>query len=276
MDGSSPSHHRIMSDSSTSATVVAKRACDACRKRKIKCLADSGRGLRPCKNCSQSHLKCTYDAVPQKKGPKGSRAKVISELRANQRLLNRRDAFSSPPGSPSSPRTPLPPDVVHHCVDFFFSNMYPTQPILHRTSLQQAIGNTHRSIEAYCLVTSLCAYMMIQPNMRLPATSPSADNDADLGSTTMLGMSLLSEALEARKDLSYYENVSLASVTTSFFLFGCHFCLEKHSAAWFHLREATTLALLAGMHQEDTYRAGNLLELTLRRRLFWLLFVTER
>lgn len=31
-------------------------------------------------------LACTYNAIPQKKGPKGSRAKVLAEIREHQRI----------------------------------------------------------------------------------------------------------------------------------------------------------------------------------------------
>ena len=62
----------------TSAPPV-KKACDACHRRKVRCS-----GSVPCKNCGQANLQCTYLAIPQKKGPKGSRAKVISEIRDTQ------------------------------------------------------------------------------------------------------------------------------------------------------------------------------------------------
>jgi hypothetical protein len=54
----------------------------SCHRRKVKCI---GEGTNPCKNCLSAGLACTYNAIPQKKGPKGSRAKVLSELRENQR-----------------------------------------------------------------------------------------------------------------------------------------------------------------------------------------------
>jgi hypothetical protein len=67
------------------------------------------------------------------------------------------------------------------------------------------------------------------------------------------------------------------SVITSFFLFGSHFCLDKQNTAWFHLREATTLAQLLGMHMESFYQtSGDIIENARKRRLYWLLFVTER
>jgi len=133
----------------------------------------------------------------------------------------------------------------------------------------------HDSPEAFCLISSLCAFMLIQPNLQLPPNM-AAKGVSDIAYSYNLGKDLLAETLEVRKTCNYVENPTLASVTTSFFLFGCHFCLEKHNTAWFHLREATTLALFLGMHQEDLYNGRDQIEDMLRRRLFWLLFVTER
>ena len=130
----------------------------------------------------------------------------------------------------------------------------------------------YQSPEAFVLVESLVAYMCIQPNMDL---SEAIMPDSTI-STAELGAKLLADALETRKSLCYNENANATSVTTSFFFFGCYFCLEKHNSAWFHLREATTLAIIIGMHKEEHYSQGDSIANMLKRRLFWLLFVTER
>ena len=259
-----------------------KRACDCCHKRKVKCIGD---GTRPCKNCASAGLTCTYNAVPQKKGPKGSRAKVISELRETQK--QHQIANVGLPGfsvqghqynAPFSP-TPgiLPMELITSCVDFFFANMYPTQPILHRIKVGETIGQMENNVEAYCLVSSLCAYMMIQPGMAAPNSLPvTPENEAGPQGSHPLGQRLLQETLRVRKGYDYTDSPSVWSVITAFFLFGSFFCLDKHNTAWFHLREATTLAHIIGMHEEETYQMFDQIESSRRRRLYWLLFVTER
>lgn len=278
----SPSRCRWkMPDSSSSspslpapAPAPVKRACDACHRRKVKCIGD---GTRPCKNCTSAGLTCTYNAIPQKKGPKGSRAKVISELRETQRQTQVAGYGTSPPHSPDHLRRTglLSMDIITSCVDYFFANLYPTQPILHRQKVGETIGLMETNVEAYCLVTSLCAYMMIQPNMVIP---PDAFDGLDVVPQSALqqGQALLQETLRVRKRHDYVESPTIWSVITSFFLFGSYFCLDKHNTAWFHLREATTLAQLIGMHDESTYNTPDLIESSRRRRLYWLLFVTER
>lgn len=164
-------------------------------------------------------------------------------------------------------------ELITSCVDYFFAKMYPTQPIIHRVKVGETIGQMENSIEAYCLLTSLCGYMLIQPNLNLPA---GIIPDQELpGAKVNMGQTLIEEAIRVRKGYDYIETPSIWSIITSFFFFGSYFCLDKHNTAWFHLREATTLAQLLGMHEEAHY-AGDLIEGARRRRLYWLLFITER
>jgi len=240
--------------------------------------------VHPCRNCSQAALVCTYDAVPQKKGPKGSRAKVISELRETQKhsdliqeLQTRLHGLDCPPLSPPFSRTPglLSPEVVGACIEFFFDHMYPTMPILHRSRLQHMVMGMDSYVETYCLIASLCAFMIIQPGVEVPE-SHAARRETGPAVSFATGTTLLDEALRVRKGYEYVESPTLATVITSFFLFGCYFGLDKHNTAWFYLREATTLAQILGMQDESNYRTGDLVECSRRRRLYWLLFVTER
>jgi hypothetical protein len=165
--------------------------------------------------------------------------------------------------------------IITSCVEYFFANMYPTQPILHRQKVGETIGQMETDLEAYCLVVSLCAYMMIQPNMVLPADAFDG-LDTPPQPSLQLGHTLLEEALRVRRGLFYIENPSVWSVITSFFFFGSYFCLDRQNTAWFHLREATTLAQIMGMHEEANYSSMDIIESSRRRRLYWLLFITER
>lgn len=205
---------------------------------------------------------------------------MISELRERQRRSSVSSTITSsatPPGSPSLSRTSntISADLIDSCVEFFFANFYGTQPILERASLRQKILTMYDDAQAYCLVVSLCAYMLIQPNMQVPATLLPGSSEA-VGSATALGTTLIQDVLEVRRTLDLYENPSVDCVRSSFFLFGSYFCLEKHPTAWAYLRDASTIALLLGMHQEDAYQNIDPMEASLKRRLYWLLYVTER
>ncbi|KAL8730956.1 MAG: hypothetical protein Q9166_003746 [cf. Caloplaca sp. 2 TL-2023] len=233
---------------------------------------------------SQAGLACTYDAIPQKKGPKGSRAKVISELRLKEgqkRAEHRRQEsmhnYGSPASSPSSPRLSglLTQELIDGCMDFYFAQLYPTMPIMHNDQLWTLVAEMDTSVEAYCLLCSFCAFMLIQPGIETKG-SQAIRPLVNSCSRTTLGGGLLDDALRRRKGYDYIESSSVNAVITSFFLFGCFFGLDKHNTAWFHLREATTLAQIIGMQDEKTYSNCSPVVATSMRRLFWLLFVTER
>ena len=248
----------------------------SCHRRKVKCI---GEGTKQCKNCVSAGLACTYNAVPQKKGPKGSRAKVLSELRENQRqshltqgspyeLTSRSispQAFSRTPGL-------LSQDVLDPCIQYFFTNIYPTQPILHRQRVQETVLQMEHSIEAYCTMASLCTYVLFQPSMVLPQTSSFGANL----SASALGHLLLEEAIRVRKGYEYFENPTIMTIYTSFFIFCSYFALDRQNAAWSYLRQALTFAHVMNLHEEDTYKDDDLISTSRKRRMYWTLFISER
>ncbi|KAM5356610.1 hypothetical protein ACJ41O_003256 [Fusarium nematophilum] len=260
-------------------TQAVKRACDACHRRKVKC-----DGINPCRNCSAAQLSCTYNAIPQKKGPKGSRAKVISELRETQRqtslsakVQNRINGITGPPTISSLNPTPglLASDLVKDCVNFFFDNLYPQLPILDRRQIEPQMMYAEQHRDSYCLLTSLCAFIMLQPGMTMPANDP-YNLDMNPGANLISSQLLLEECLRVRKGYDYQDSVNLNVLATNFFIFGCYYGLEMHDKAWYYLREASTMIHLAGMHKEEHYMQLDTSEATRRRRLYWLLLVTER
>ena len=272
------------------STPPAKKACDACHRRKIRCT-----GGQPCKNCGQATLQCTYLAVPQKKGPKGSRAKVISEIRDIQQqaapivspTTQSQPPESSPfdfnnsPLSPSSKQTPglLPRQTVETCIDFFFEHLHVTYPIFQREQLYAAVASVDSVLpEIYCLIAALCAFIMVQPGMNLNVSGALGESYEGEPPQSRYGYAsmLLEDLLRVRKTLDLVESPSLAAVQTSFLLFSSYFGLENQNACWFYSREAATLAQIMRMDDEATYAVGHPVESVYKRRTYWLLVVTER
>ena len=256
-----------------------KRACDACHRRKVKC-----DGINPCRNCSSAQLSCTYNAIPQKKGPKGSRAKVISELRETQRqtslsakVQNRMNGIPCHPSTSSLAPTPglLTSELVKDCAQFYFDNLYAQAPILDRRQIEQQVLYMEQNRDAYCLMTSLCAFIMLQPGMSMP---PGDLYNLDMvpGANIVSSQLLLEECTRVRKGYDHLDSISLNALTTNFFLFACYYGQEMHDKAWYYLREATTMMHMAGMTKEEHYMQFDATEAARRRRLFWLFFSLER
>ncbi|OAA70546.1 Fungal transcriptional regulatory protein [Cordyceps fumosorosea ARSEF 2679] len=55
------------------------RACDECRRKKIKCDAQSDTGEAPCSSCARSAIRCLFSRVPQKRGPSKGYIKELAD-----------------------------------------------------------------------------------------------------------------------------------------------------------------------------------------------------
>lgn len=278
-----------------------RQACDCCRTRKIRC-----DGARPCVNCTGAALQCTYLAVHKKTGPKGPRR----QSSAPQSTIPHPCPEASPPVA--SPEDPLqssvipaevsgfrPSDAVQTeflvlCLDAFFKHKYPITPVLDRQQTEAALPHLASSPEMYGLLTACCAVIVLSPEILSPSHQASASPFSsslacpppDSGSETPDSAPampstdfLISETIRARRLCNYIECPSLTTVQTSFFLFSAFFCLGNDNSAWFYLREAITLLQLLRLDEESTYSsflADDAVLSLYSRRMFWVLFITER
>ena len=55
------------------------RACDECRRKKVKCDAVSEAGDEACSNCRRSNVRCLFSRVPQKRGPSKGYIKELAD-----------------------------------------------------------------------------------------------------------------------------------------------------------------------------------------------------
>ena len=233
-------------------------------------------------------MTCTFNKPPQKKGPKGSRAKVISELRKSQEQFGPSNSLNDPFSSHSGTSSPtfsrhdlLTPDLIENSISGFFEKLYPTLPIINQAWIQQKVVEIHSSVESYCLIGSLCAFMVIQPNVQVPIPMSPMSPIGPMGMTTQqqaqaYGVRLVEDVKRARGAIDYGENPTSATVITAFMISAACFGLEKHTTAWFHLQEAILFARMLRMHDEKSYRQQPTPVDTMNRRLFWILYVSER
>ncbi|KAI0142686.1 hypothetical protein GGR57DRAFT_485736 [Xylariaceae sp. FL1272] len=55
------------------------RACDECRRKKIRCDASSETADEPCSNCRRSAIRCLFSRIPQKRGPSKGYIKELAD-----------------------------------------------------------------------------------------------------------------------------------------------------------------------------------------------------
>ena len=154
-------------------------------------------------------------------------------------------------------------------------------PVVRREALQRDSHHpNHLSPQRYAFLAALCAATHIQLKLD-GGPSPASDSntttavDVD-GHGLMSGDELLAEAVRARNECKVVEDMNVESLLTSFFLFACYGNLDKQRQAWFYLCQTTSMAFELGLHRESTYAGLSAEEAEEKRRVFWLLFVTER
>lgn len=260
-------------------TQMVKQACDACRRRKVKCNAQ-----RPCSQCRSAGLSCRTSLVRQKKGRQGQSANVLSELRTQNAQGNEQSnptiaslTVATPLVNPTSGRcrfvrkeNVLPRELIRDCSEYFFARMQGTVPILQAETFRRYVEQMDHYIHAYCLVVSFCAFVMMQ-------TGYSSSQAAGSRWTQSMdaGRELLDEATEARRHLDPLTVPVRQSITIAFLLYGCHIALGNQRHAYYFLREATTL-YTAGMLDTQSGALDGDEDNSSSGKLFWLLLISER
>lgn len=147
--------------------------------------------------------------------------------------------------------------------------MFPVWPIVDTqelvSSLQADVERTDQ--ETYAMATAIAAATIAQLRL-VPSSLPGDEITAH---------TLAVECLRARRAINYKSVVNLNRLRTSFFL---HIYYENQdlggTESLLYLREAITMAQMMNLHQESTYVGLSRQEQELRRRVLWLLFITER
>jgi len=153
-------------------------------------------------------------------------------------------------------------------VQLFFGHMFPVMPVLDRNLYlnPRLYADTNAlGYDQYCFLCALCAATIVQLDAAASQHSRSKPLDDVFAE----------ECLRERKSFDFIEPTTL-SCMTSFFLFAYYGNHENHGKAWFYLQEAVTFSQMLNMDDEDTYDRLEPVESQWRRRLYWLLFVTER
>jgi hypothetical protein len=163
-------------------------------------------------------------------------------------------------------------------VNVYLKYLYTIMPVIR----PEQVLNDSREPEKltpprYAFMAALCAATHVQ----LKLDGADGVTDASLtspvdGRSAMSGEELLIEAANARKECDVSENINIESLLTSFFLFAAYGNLDRQDQAWFYLSQSTSMAHTLGLHRETTYSELEATEAEERRRVFWLLFVTER
>ncbi|QKX58696.1 uncharacterized protein TRUGW13939_05823 [Talaromyces rugulosus] len=266
---------------------LAKRACDTCIARKVRC-----DGALPCATCGASTRKvqCTYVRPAQKRGPKARRPSIqkapsyektsrFSDETRTPTLL--RDASESiqtrvQPAILSSQilafqSPPVLVDTIAKVISEYENHSYSVWPVIRSTILAQQLALRPSDESTFCLATALCAATIAQLN--IPPLESQEDGEAVLVDSSYLSR----ECIRIREQCDFREHLDVRWVLTSFFLHVYHAKVNKRNSALMFIQEAVSSAKLLGLDKDDQALQGPVAEVVDNREiLFSLLWVSER
>ncbi|KAM0556950.1 hypothetical protein ACHAPJ_005628 [Fusarium lateritium] len=233
---------------------LARRACDSCKVRKIRCSETP-----PCTGCEAAGIECTFNKLQGTRGPRGLRPRTLDKI-------ERRRQGDTPKSTTTSPerviakKSPSPIDHVAcllEILEIYSERLYPIWPIVDATDLRNKIRqNPNEGGAARCLANAVALAAIAQLKLET-AWQPSVEEAETSGLSETLG---LLDALRISFFLHiYHENASPGG-----------------TKSLVYLREAITQAQILRLDRESTYASLSEADQHVSRRILWLLFVTER
>lgn len=169
-------------------------------------------------------------------------------------------------------------------VELFFERLYPVFPVIDKTHILSLLQSEDLSQPLpsgfAAFLAALSAAVIVQLNLVDVQTleSPLDAPHGLLGSgdQSFSAPFFVSQCLEARRSQDFVENANEWTVLTSFFLFAYYGNLNQSRLAWYYLRESIGFAQMLGMDDPEFYVGIDAKTSQRCRRLFWLLFISER
>ncbi len=160
-------------------------------------------------------------------------------------------------------------DEYRHFLHLFRQQAFPIWPVVDADDLLTRLSQPDPDPETLALAASLCAATIAQ--LRL------AEHDAPGASNAkQLAAQFATECLWFRELYDYRETYSTAAVLVPFFLHIYYANTNKLRTAGFFLRESITYVHAMELGQPQTYGHLAGAERSLRLRIYWLLFISER
>lgn len=174
-------------------------------------------------------------------------------------------------------RTPVSSLIVRLCI--FRLRLFPVWPILDAEAVIASLlrDPTEIDLETYALANAVCAAIIAQ--LKLPFEGRTDDNDPATATSMAAECQQAKASLLDHNDVAGSEDVmkNLNMLRISFFQHIYHENMSPGgSKSLLFLREAITIAQIMGLHRKGLYHSLPLEESQMRRRIIWLLFVTER
>ncbi|PNS19629.1 hypothetical protein CAC42_7473 [Sphaceloma murrayae] len=260
------------------------RACDACRRRKVRC-----NGATRCQQCAHLDIKCIYTTTPSKRSRKSAapRGTIIQACRSdippppppmNPSATSPASLFSdmSSPTSGISPGRcqgnrhsfsagPVDPNFFYDLLPEYTEAVYPVNPVITSDEVRTCIARMYSDEEALSFL-----YVFAAVTISLSHVDRGSDAKDQIAS-------LISSCFDHRRPLTHINSPpSVLRVMTSVFLEICLMNLSKPELGNHYLNEAISQLPMLHIRDEAAMAALSHPERCRRERLYWECFIHER
>jgi hypothetical protein len=246
-------------------------ACDACKRRKVKC-----NGIEGCNQCTHLNLKCHFSAPTRSSRSRKSiaRGHVIESCKdgsVNQKSTSSCLAALIPSGLPRDPAAEKPgsfsASFFGSLVEDYSSFVLPVLPIISGDEFRSAISEMETNQASSALVHGLGAITM----------NTTAIGHDEVKTSSELCKALYVKALELRGPLLPDHQVTVRSIMIPLVVATCLFANHCNiDMAFYYLREAITGIQILRMNEPISMTLPTPGKMAQQERLYWLLFVHER
>ncbi|KAL5345324.1 hypothetical protein ACLOAV_009695 [Pseudogymnoascus australis] len=264
-----------MTDVATNPSSQRLRACDACRRRKVRC-----NGQQRCQQCNHLNLACIYSTNTKGLSRKNAaqRGTIIDSFRANSTRTPAGTVTSSTSSSSVGSIAPIhqPYSTIHiHPDPSFFtsllpeymSSVYPVNPVITEIEVRHCIQRIGCDRDG---TSFLYAYAAVTINLsRIDTVQFAPDVREQIGD-------LLTKSFEHRDQLGLSEQPTMLRVMSSLFIEICLMSLRKPDLAFTYLRETISLLYMLHVDKPEVMSSLPPHERGRIERAFWECFIHER
>lgn len=179
--------------------------------------------------------------------------------------------------------------TINRCFDLFFEYLFPLNPLVHERSLRDGLSffvtpRGDAAVESLMYGTNSLKYPELWPDVTFTLITAVCAEAAFLLPKDIFpeGESIAEIFLQAsRSCLATYLEADLEypnanSVAIRYFHSNCMHAAGKPRLSWHIFGEATRLAQVMQMHDEDSLQGLSPLEVEFRRRAFWIAYIGDK
>ncbi|KAH6672147.1 hypothetical protein B0J14DRAFT_67975 [Halenospora varia] len=273
---------------------IARKACDFCRERKIKCSNDDP--SLPCDGCIELSVPCTFSNTQKRRGrPHRTLARFLA-AREPLDTSNGNIPFPIPNSAGSvgtnSSTLEVPPHclpitslissitIEHLCpipvfyqiINDYLTFIYPITPITHRPTFNSALSsNFHdHDPEFLRLCLSLCAMTVSSLQRRMPSYGFGYYNHAD--EIVQRVDRLITASRLATDEL---DTASSNIMICSFLLGMASHYVERPMRGWVLINESIQVSRSLNLATKEGYDGRDLVDAEMCKRAFWMLYIIQ-